>query len=222
MRWVGSVTVVIPSLLTLLHQSHDQNMQQAQDESKEEKRQLGITQSPAMSRASAYSFESLRLVSHVCAERRRHRRQWRRMRASQICDDIVSHYWFSPAVVTIIVLNTLALAIYYPRASRDYIRTLEGINYFCTGAFILELALKVQRMHSIHLPLFCVPHSTQQVGASSWKDYLSSSWNRFDCLVVLLSITEIIVEQASSASTGSLSVFRAFRLLRVLKLAQSW
>ncbi len=53
--------------------------------------------------------------------------------------------------------------------------------------------------------------------------YYSSKFNVFDCVVVGLSIVEIVVEQwvGSGASSG-LSALRSFRLLRVFRLAKTW
>lgn len=56
------------------------------------------------------------------------------------------------------------------------------------------------------------------------KQYFVDKFNRFDCLIVLISIIELIYDMAaiSSQKKGGVSAFRAFRLLRVFKLARNW
>ncbi|XP_071965446.1 sodium channel protein 1 brain-like [Antedon mediterranea] len=50
-------------------------------------------------------------------------------------------------------------------------------------------------------------------------NYFKSSWNLFDLVIVCVSLIEVFL---SGYEGGGLSVLRTFRLLRVLKLAQSW
>jgi hypothetical protein len=49
-------------------------------------------------------------------------------------------------------------------------------------------------------------------------EYVSDNFNIFDSLVVIVSFVEL----ASSNEGGGLSVFRAFRLLRIFKIVRSW
>jgi len=50
------------------------------------------------------------------------------------------------------------------------------------------------------------------------KRYLQDGFNIFDCIVVILSLVELVQE----AEKSGLSVLRAFRLLRVFKIIKSW
>ena len=53
--------------------------------------------------------------------------------------------------------------------------------------------------------------------------YVSDNFNIFDALVTLLGVIDMALTLAPNiASPGALSVFRAFRLLRVFRLARSW
>ena len=54
------------------------------------------------------------------------------------------------------------------------------------------------------------------------RAYVSDRMNAFDGLVVLASIAEMILSFGNVAENGALSVFRAFRLMRVFKLARRW
>lgn len=51
--------------------------------------------------------------------------------------------------------------------------------------------------------------------------YFESSFNRFDCVVILGSIFEVIWSAVKSGSFG-LSVLRALRLLRIFKVTKYW
>lgn len=57
--------------------------------------------------------------------------------------------------------------------------------------------------------------------------YIKDSYNVFDCLVVTLSIVDVSLSYSTpqddiNNGRGAISAFRAFRLLRVFKLAKSW
>ena len=55
------------------------------------------------------------------------------------------------------------------------------------------------------------------------RTYCKSQFNIFDCVVVLFSLTEIILEQVSgNGNNTGLSALRSFRLLRVFRLAKTW
>ena len=54
------------------------------------------------------------------------------------------------------------------------------------------------------------------------RGYLADRMNAFDGLVVIASIVEIVLSFGDRAENGALSVFRAFRLMRVFKLARRW
>lgn len=56
--------------------------------------------------------------------------------------------------------------------------------------------------------------------------YIKDPYNIFDALIVTLSIVDVFVSATLpndvKMGKGAISVFRAFRLLRVFKLAKSW
>lgn len=77
----------------------------------------------------------------------------------------------------------------------------EILNIFFTAYFTLEMVIKV-------------------VGLGL-RGYLEDRMNAFDGVVVIASLVEFFLF-LRGGSTGSLSVFRAFRLMRVFKLARRW
>eukprot|EP00045_Choanoeca_perplexa_P001967 m.22459 g.22459 ORF g.22459 m.22459 type:complete len:1360 (+) comp11254_c0_seq3:204-4283(+) len=110
--------------------------------------------------------------------------------------------WLAKLVTGVIILNTITLALYFPRASDNYKLALEICNYCWTFIFMVEFLVKITGLGS--------------------KIYFASNWNRFDCFIVFVSLVEILLESATTVEGAGVSIIRSFRLLRVLKLAQSW
>ena len=55
------------------------------------------------------------------------------------------------------------------------------------------------------------------------RDYFTDDFNKFDFLIIMFSLLEIIVGMLKvDLSGGAISALRALRLLRVFKLARSW
>lgn len=56
------------------------------------------------------------------------------------------------------------------------------------------------------------------------KIYVKDKFNIFDCIVVVVSIIENVINWAGveGGTKGAISAFRGVRLLRVFKLARSW
>lgn len=76
------------------------------------------------------------------------------------------------------------------------------INIVLTAYFLFEMAVKL-------------------IGLGI-KAYVSDRMNAFDGLVVIVSVIELGLSFGNIAENGALSVFRAFRLMRVFKLARRW
>ena len=98
----------------------------------------------------------------------------------------------------LIILNTVLMASEFHGMSKGQIDAYEGINYFVTAYFALEMVMKM-------------------IGLK-WRAYIADRFNIFDGVVVIISIIELAVADGG----GNLTVLRSFRLLRILKLARSW
>lgn len=56
-----------------------------------------------------------------------------------------------------------------------------------------------------------------------FKGYIRDPYNVYDCIIVVASIVDIVLTNLdTSMSTGVLTAVRAFRLLRLFKLAKQW
>jgi hypothetical protein len=99
----------------------------------------------------------------------------------------------------------LALDKYPPDQELQAILDIFNLTFFCI--FFLEMLLKIAGL-----------------GPSQ---YIKDQFNLFDCIIVTLSVIDVVVTYSMRAldggnKGGAISAFRAFRLLRVFKLAKSW
>ncbi|XP_011300228.1 voltage-dependent calcium channel type A subunit alpha-1 isoform X3 [Fopius arisanus] len=107
-------------------------------------------------------------------------------------------YWF---VIVLVFLNTLCVAVEHydqPEWLSDFLYYTE---FIFLGLFMCEMFIKMYALGP--------------------RKYFSSSFNRFDCVVILGSIFEVIWSAVKSGSFG-LSVLRALRLLRIFKVTKYW
>ncbi|XP_053686952.1 sodium channel protein 60E-like [Sabethes cyaneus] len=109
---------------------------------------------------------------------------------------IVKDPLFELGITLCIVLNTLFLALEHHGMNASVRDALDIGNRVFTSVFTLECILKVLALS---------------------KDFFLCGWNIFDLIIVSASLLDLIFELMEG-----LTVLRGLRLLRVLKLAQSW
>ncbi|XP_075215259.1 na channel protein 60E [Lycorma delicatula] len=103
---------------------------------------------------------------------------------------------FELLITLCIVLNTMFLATEHHGMSQSIHRALDIGNKVFTSIFTLECTLKLMALS---------------------KEFFDCGWNIFDLIIVSASLLDLSFELVDG-----LSVLRGLRLLRVLKLAQSW
>ena len=111
---------------------------------------------------------------------------------------------FTFVITMLIVMNTIILALdRYPPSQKE-IAIYEDINNILSWCFFAEMVIKL-------------------IGLG-FKEYAKDRFNLFDCLIVVFSAIENIIDWAGvqGGTGGAISAFRAVRLLRVFKLARSW
>jgi hypothetical protein len=109
-------------------------------------------------------------------------------------------YYFDATITGLIVLNLVVLMMKMEAMSDSYTMTLQSLNYFFTGVFVIEAAIKM-------------------VGLSI-RGYFSNRWNGFDFAIVLGSAIDVIGEAVGAGEL--LSFLRIFRALRIIKLINSY
>jgi len=103
----------------------------------------------------------------------------------------------------VIVANTFVLALDKYPIDEALTAKLDIFNLVFTGIFFVEMIIKM-------------------VGLT-WRGYFEHAFNIFDCVIVVLSVIDLVLDYTLDASTVSaLTALRGFRLLRVFKLAKSW
>ncbi|XP_029043383.2 sodium channel protein 60E-like isoform X2 [Osmia bicornis bicornis] len=103
---------------------------------------------------------------------------------------------FELTITLCIVLNTGFLAMEHHGMSESIRQALNIGNKVFTSIFTFECLLKLLALS---------------------KDFFANGWNNFDLIIVSASLIDLTFELVDG-----LSVIRGLRLLRVLKLAQSW
>lgn len=109
---------------------------------------------------------------------------------------------FETLITLCILFNTLAMALEHFEMDKMFSKVLEYCNLVFTVVFMMEMVLKLI--------------------AFGLKEYCKNNWNLFDGTIVILSVLDMALTYSKTIDGAGLSVLRTFRLLRVLKLAQSW
>jgi voltage-gated sodium channel len=99
-------------------------------------------------------------------------------------------------IIYIIVINSaLLFAMGFP-ALHD-VRILDRVDYVFTAFFLVEMLVKIYYF--------------------GWKEYISSSWNRFDFVLVMISLPSLMELFIHLPDVSYLLVFRLLRVLRILR-----
>ena len=115
--------------------------------------------------------------------------------------------YFNLLITGAIIANTVCLGLDGYPTNLELQNILDIVNVVFTSLFFFELVVKL-------------------VGLGP-NSYIRDSYNIFDTIIVTLSIVDVSFSFAvnnddSSSGAGAISAFRAFRLIRVFKLAKSW
>eukprot|EP01028_Stygiella_incarcerata_P003014 TRINITY_DN1571_c0_g2_i1.p1 TRINITY_DN1571_c0_g2~~TRINITY_DN1571_c0_g2_i1.p1 ORF type:complete len:1820 (-),score=401.57 TRINITY_DN1571_c0_g2_i1:2459-7918(-) len=103
---------------------------------------------------------------------------------------VIHHSAFERVVMSIIALNTIAMATYYYGMSSNHRLALRIVEYVFVSIFFIEICIRL-------------------IGNGGFKHYFRKSFNRFDIFLLIMSIIGILVEELSF-----FGVMRALRLVR--------
>ncbi|XP_055366914.1 voltage-dependent T-type calcium channel subunit alpha-1H isoform X2 [Betta splendens] len=119
------------------------------------------------------------------------------------CQGLISHRMFDHVVLVFIFLNCITIALERPdiQAHSGERIFLSVSNYIFTVIFLAEMAIKVVALG------FCFGK----------QNYLQSSWNILDGLLVFVSLVDILVSLAYTSGNRILGILRVLRLLRTLR-----
>ena len=110
---------------------------------------------------------------------------------------VISSY-FQGMIMLAIVANTVVLALTWPQQDVSLKTALEEINVAFTFVFLLEAILKL-------------------VGLGP-KAYFRDNWNKFDFIIVMVSLVELAASTGSEGGGSTISALRSMRLLRAFRL----
>ncbi|XP_020280944.1 muscle calcium channel subunit alpha-1 isoform X8 [Pseudomyrmex gracilis] len=106
---------------------------------------------------------------------------------------------FEYTIFTLIMINTVTLAMKFYRQPEVYTNALDVLNMIFTAVFALEFVFKL--------------------AAFRFKNYFGDAWNVFDFIIVLGSFIDIVYSEVNPGSSIiSINFFRLFRVMRLVKL----
>ncbi|XP_023055659.1 voltage-dependent L-type calcium channel subunit alpha-1F, partial [Piliocolobus tephrosceles] len=108
---------------------------------------------------------------------------------------------FEYLMFLLILLNTVALAMQHYEQTAPFNYAMDILNMVFTGLFTIEMVLKII--------------------AFKPKHYFTDAWNTFDALIVVGSVVDIAVTEVNSSEDSSrisITFFRLFRVMRLVKL----
>lgn len=115
------------------------------------------------------------------------------------------HQVYSTLILTLIVLNTIILALDKYPIDPDEDQAFSRINTALTWMFLGEMVMKLIGL-----------------GVAT---YVKDRFNIFDALIVILTVAENIIDMTLSddqfSQKGAISGFRAIRLFRIFKVARN-
>ena len=109
---------------------------------------------------------------------------------------LVTSAHFDHAIMLTILANCIVMSMSYYQEPEWYTALCDVLNYIFTLIFTVEMCLKIY--------------------ALSFPGYWLEPWNRFDFVIVMLCLVDIIVSDILQVQSFSSSVFRLFRIGRVL------
>lgn len=119
--------------------------------------------------------------------------------------EMVMHPWFETFIMTMILLNMIVMAMRYTGMADWYRQMLEVLNLCFAFIFNLEMILKL-------------------IGLGFVRYFTLSSWNRFDCSIVIgtdLGLLMRLFNFGIDIST-TVTIIRTFRILRVFRLIKTY
>ncbi|XP_036763047.2 voltage-dependent L-type calcium channel subunit alpha-1C isoform X21 [Manis pentadactyla] len=114
---------------------------------------------------------------------------------------VVNSTYFEYLMFVLILLNTICLAMQHYGQSCLFKIAMNILNMLFTGLFTVEMVLKLI--------------------AFKPKHYFCDAWNTFDALIVVGSIVDIAITEVNNAEENSrisITFFRLFRVMRLVKL----
>ncbi|XP_052433352.1 voltage-dependent L-type calcium channel subunit alpha-1C isoform X2 [Carassius gibelio] len=145
---------------------------------------------------------------------------------------VVNSTYFEYLMFTLILLNTICLAMQHHGQSQSFSKAMNILNMLFTGLFTVEMILKLiafkpRGYFSDPWNVFdflIVIGSIIDVILSEINHYFVDAWNTFDALIVVGSVVDIAITEVNGLQNTednariSITFFRLFRVMRLVKL----
>ncbi|XP_036762895.2 voltage-dependent L-type calcium channel subunit alpha-1C isoform X3 [Manis pentadactyla] len=142
---------------------------------------------------------------------------------------VVNSTYFEYLMFVLILLNTICLAMQHYGQSCLFKIAMNILNMLFTGLFTVEMVLKLiafkPKGHFSDpwnvFDFLIVIGSIIDVILSETNHYFCDAWNTFDALIVVGSIVDIAITEVNNAEENSrisITFFRLFRVMRLVKL----
>uniref|UniRef100_A0A665T8T3 Voltage-dependent L-type calcium channel subunit alpha n=1 Tax=Echeneis naucrates TaxID=173247 RepID=A0A665T8T3_ECHNA len=109
---------------------------------------------------------------------------------------IINSSQFEYVMFVLILGNTLTLAVQHYEQSKLFTSIMDILNMIFTVVFTIEMIIKLLAL----------------------RHYFIDPWNSFDALIVVGSVLDIVVSEFRESGKVSITFFRLFRVLRLVKL----
>ena len=125
--------------------------------------------------------------------------------------DLGSHRLFDAGIIGCIFLNVIVMMCSHHDPSTQFTEVAEALNLVFSVIFLLEAIIKISGF--------------------GWKQYIGDWWNRFDFLIVILTVATYAIQWSNDSTDGGalpidptigrlLRLFRGIRVLRMVKSAK--
>ena len=115
--------------------------------------------------------------------------------------ELINTNWFNMLTMAAIIVNTVSMGSQYYGMSAVHVEINDKLNIALNGIFLFEMIMKLLGL--------------------GWRGYAHEIMNIFDGFIVMTGWIEIAISSLGSNIPGLL-VLRAFRMLRIFKLARKW
>jgi Ion transport protein len=116
--------------------------------------------------------------------------------------NLATHPAFDASMNIAIVLNVIQLAVQYEGMSDSMNNWMDIISAIFTFVFVFEAFVKITGF--------------------GWKQYKSSTWNKFDFFIVIVTTARFILSNVMTSTSLNVSFLRIFRTFRIFRFAKQF
>lgn len=131
---------------------------------------------------------------------------------------VARNLYFQNFILAVILANTIILGMEHAPDDTVAITGSDGVVYLQDRAGEMSDGMKLflEVSNGVFVSIFTIEMVIKILGMG-FEAYWQDRFNRFDAFVVVMSYVEIL-----ASSSGSFTALRAFRLMRIFKVARRW